>query len=523
MSFVRRASAQRAGVVPPAAADSATKLRGVVEQLPDTPDRVGEWRIDGHAVVVDAQTRIEERAVRAADGYWTQAAKGIVVHAPRPPIADEVGGVGLGRVAAGASRSACFRATSLRHRAHVRPRDRRAVVADAPRGRLRWTAMARALVPATFADYRELARRRLPRQLFDYIDGGSFQEVTLRDNAADLDRLRIRQQVLRDVSHIDLTTRVLGEPWSMPVAFAPVGLAGLMRKRGEVQAVRAAEAAGVPFSLSTVGLCSIEEVAAAARKPFWFQLYVMRDRGFVAEVIERAKRAGCSALVLTVDLAYTGARYRDVRNGLAGGLGARGKLAIALDGMRRLGWVRDVMLGGRPLVFGTIAPKLPHARSLHEFLGWVQGNFDPSVTWRDVEWIRGLWGGPLVIKGVLEPGDATLAAEAGAQAIVVSNHGGRQLDSVPSTIAALPAIVDAVGDRLEVLFDGGVRSGLDVVKAVALGARACFVGRAWVYALAAGGEAGVARMLATMRREMEVAMALAGVTSVAALDRSALV
>jgi L-lactate dehydrogenase (cytochrome) len=383
--------------------------------------------------------------------------------------------------------------------------------------------MTRALVPATYADYRELARRRLPRQLFDYIDGGSYQEVTLRDNAADLDRLRIRQQVLRDVSRIDLSTRVLGQPWAMPVAFAPVGLAGLFRRRGEVQAVRAAEAAGVPFALSTVGLCSIEEVAQAAHEPFWFQLYVMRDRGFVAEIIERARQARCSALMVTVDLAYTGARYRDVRSGMAGGLGLGGKLAVALDGARRIAWLRDVMIGGRPLVFGTIAPRLPRAQSLHDFVGWVQANFDPSVTWKDVEWIRSRWGGPLVVKGVLEASDARLAADAGAQAVVVSNHGGRQLDSVPSTITALPAIVEAVGDRLEVLLDGGVRSGLDVVKAVALGARACFVGRAWVYALAALGEAGVTRMLATMRREMEVAMALAGVTSVAAIDRSVLV
>jgi L-lactate dehydrogenase (cytochrome) len=383
--------------------------------------------------------------------------------------------------------------------------------------------MARALVPATFADYRELARRRLPRQLFDYIDGGSYQEVTLRDNAADLDRLRIRQRVLQDVSRVDLSTRVLGVPWPMPVAFAPVGLAGLMRRRGEVQAVRAAEAVGVPFCLSTVGLCSIEEVAHAARAPFWFQLYVMRDRGFVAEVIERARQARCSALVLTVDVALPGARYRDVRNGMAGRLGLGGKLAVALDGARRLGWLRDVMLGGRPLVFGTIAPKLPDARSLPEFVGWVGRNFDASVTWKDVDWIRSLWPGPLVIKGVLDPEDARMAAAVGAQAIVVSNHGGRQLDSVPSTIAALPAIVDAVGDRLEVLFDGGVRSGLDVIKAIAVGARGCLVGRAWVYALAALGEAGVTRMFATMRREMEVAMALAGVASVSALDRSALV
>jgi L-lactate dehydrogenase (cytochrome) len=383
--------------------------------------------------------------------------------------------------------------------------------------------MARALVPATFADYRELSRRRLPRQLFDYIDGGSYQEVTLRDNAGDLDRLRIRQRVLRDVSRLELSTSVLGERWAMPVAFAPVGLAGLMRRRGEVQAARAAEAAGVPFSLSTVGLCSIEEVAQASRTPFWFQLYMMRDRGFVAELIARARHARCSALMLTVDLAYIGARYRDVRSGVAGGLGFRGRLAVALDRIRRIAWVHDVALGGRPLVFGTIASRLPNARSLPEFVEFVQGSFDPSVTWKDVEWVRTQWGGPLVIKGVLEPEDAKMAADAGAQAIVVSNHGGRQLDSVPSTIVALPAIADAVGDRLDVIFDGGVRSGLDVVKAIALGSKGCLIGRAWVYALAALGEAGVTRMLQTIRKEIEVAMALAGVTSVSAIDRTLLV
>ncbi|MFO1198509.1 MAG: L-lactate dehydrogenase [Burkholderiaceae bacterium] len=383
--------------------------------------------------------------------------------------------------------------------------------------------MPRALVPATYADYRERARAFLPRQLFDYIDGGAYQEVTLRDNALDLDRLRIRQQVLRDVSAVDMTARVLGQQWSMPVAFAPVGLAGLFRRRGEVQAVRAAEAAGVPFSLSTVGLCSIEEVARAATKPFWFQLYVMRDRGFVGELIDRAKAAGCGALLITVDLAYTGARYRDVRSGMAGGLGAGGKLAVALDRARRLAWIRDVALGGRPLVFGSIASKLPHARSLPEFVEFVAGNFDPSVTWKDVEWIRDRWGGPLVVKGVMEAADARLAADAGAHAVIVSNHGGRQLDSVPSTISALPAIADAVGDRVDVIFDGGVRSGLDVVKALALGAKGCLIGRAWVWALAAQGEEGVTRMLQTMRREILVAMALSGVTSVSAIDRSLLV
>jgi len=383
--------------------------------------------------------------------------------------------------------------------------------------------MSRALVPITHIDYRDLARRRLPRQLFDYLEGGSYQELTLRDNVADLDRLRIRQRVLQDVSKIDISTQVLGEPWSMPVAFAPVGLAGIMRRRGEVQAVRAAEAIGVPFSLSTVGLCSIEEVSAAAQKPFWFQLYVTRDRGFVVDLVERAKRAGCSALILTVDLAYTGARYRDVRSGMTGGANLWGKLAITFDRARRIAWLLDVALGGRPLIFGTVAPAVPNARSLPQFVAWMQANFDPSVTWKDVEWLRSLWSGPLIIKGVLEASDAKMAADIGAQAIVVSNHGGRQLDSARSTISALPEIVDAVGDRVEVLFDGGVRSGLDVIKALALGARACLVGRAWVFALAALGEAGVTRMFATMRKEIESAMGLAGVSSLAAINRSLLV
>ncbi len=383
--------------------------------------------------------------------------------------------------------------------------------------------MSRALIPVTYSDYRELARKRLLHRLFEYIDGGSYQEVTLADNAADLDRLRIRQRVLRDVSARNIATTVLGRPWTMPVGLAPIGLAGLFRRRGEVQALRAAEAAGVPFTLSTVGLCSIEEVAQASTKPFWFQLYVMRDRGFVAELIQRAQAARCGALVLTVDLAVPGARYRDIRSGMMGGLNARGRLAVALDLLRHTGWVWDVAVRGKPLVFGTIAPKLPGARSLPDFVEFVGKNFDPSVTWKDVEWIRSLWGGPLIVKGVLDPEDARAAVRAGAEAIVVSNHGGRQLDSVPSTIAALPAIVDAVGGRAEVLFDGGVRSGLDVFKALALGAQAALLGKAWVFALAALGESGVARVLNTVRGELGVAMALAGLTSVAAIGSDALV
>ena len=308
----------------------------------------------------------------------------------------------------------------------------------------------------------------------------------------------------------------------MPLGLAPVGLAGMMRRRGETQAVRAANAADVTWCLSTVGLCSIEEVAAAASKPFWFQLYMMRDRGFVGELIDRAKAARCEALVVTVDLAVPGLRMRDVRNGMTGGLDAFANLGVNLERATRLRWIHDVVLRGGPLVFGTLAAKLPEAKTLPEFHDFVRRNFDPTVTWQDIDWIRSRWDGPMVIKGVMDPADARAAVSAGAQALVVSNHGGRQLDSAPSTIAALPAIADAVGDRLDVLVDGGIRGGLDVMKALACGARACLMGRAWVFALAAMGEAGVARLLASARNELRVSLALAGIDSVRKVDRGSL-
>lgn len=382
--------------------------------------------------------------------------------------------------------------------------------------------MARTWLPATFQDYRAMARSRLPRQLFEYIDGAAHDELTLRANAADLDALRLRQLVLRNVEQVDLRTTVLGREWSMPLGLAPVGLAGMMRRRGETQAVRAANAADVTWCLSTVGLCSIEEVAAAASAPFWFQLYMMRDRGFVGELIDRAKAARCEALVVTVDLAVPGLRMRDVRNGMTGGLGAFASLGVNLERATRLRWIHDVVLRGGPLVFGTLAAKLPEAKTLPEFHDFVRRNFDPTVTWQDIDWIRSRWDGPMVIKGVMDPQDARAAASAGAQALVVSNHGGRQLDSAPSTIAALPAIADAVGDRLDVLVDGGIRGGLDVMKALACGARACLMGRAWVFALAAMGEAGVARLLASARNELRVSLALAGIDSVRKVDRGSL-
>lgn len=374
--------------------------------------------------------------------------------------------------------------------------------------------MSHPLAPATYADQRDKARRFLPRQLFDYIDGGSYNEVTLRNNSQDLDRLCINQRVLRDVSRITTSTRILGQDWSMPVALAPVGLAGLFRRCGEIQAAHAAQAFGIPFTLSMMGLCSIEEVAKNSAKPFWFQLYMMRDRGFVMELVERAEKVGCSALVVTVDLPYTGVRYRDVRNGLVGGLGLSDNIRVIIDRMQKLGWLRDVVLSGRPLTLGTIAHKLPPAGLFPDFVKFAHSNFDPSVTWKDIEWIRARWKGALIIKGVMDEEDARLAADVGAQSVVVSNHGGRQLDSVSSSIAALPAIATAVGDRVDVLIDGGIRSGLDVIKAVALGAKGCLLGRAWAYPLAANGEAGVKSMLRTMHSEIRVAMALSGATSI---------
>jgi L-lactate dehydrogenase (cytochrome) len=371
------------------------------------------------------------------------------------------------------------------------------------------------LVPASISDYRALAARRLPRMLFDYIDGGSGDEQTLAANRADFQRFLLRQRVMRDVSNVDTSTTIVGERAALPVVLGPVGLAGMMARRGEVQAVRAAEAAGVPFCLSTVGLCSVEEVRAASDRPFWFQLYMMRDRGFVRELLQRARASGVTVLVFTVDLAMVGARYRDRRNGMSGGLSLGGQLRKSLDFALHPGWVWDVAISGRPLVFGNMAHKVATARTVNDFRAFIDAQFDPSVTWRDVEWLRGEWPGTLIIKGVLEPEDAAAAADAGAQGIIVSNHGGRQLDGAPSAISMLSRVRDAVEGRSELFMDGGVRSGQDIVKALALGARAVLLGRAWVWALAARGEAGVRDVLAILQKEMAVTLALTGVTRVA--------
>jgi L-lactate dehydrogenase (cytochrome) len=374
------------------------------------------------------------------------------------------------------------------------------------------------LVPATVSDYRRLAEARLPRQLFDYIDGGAADERTLAANRDDFARFQLRQRVLRDVSNVSTDTQMFGHAAAMPVALAPVGLAGLFRRRGETQAVRAAEAAGVPFTLSTVGLCSLEEVRGASTKPFWFQLYMMRDRGYVRELLQRARKVDVDTLVFTVDLAVVGSRYRDRRNGMGGGLPPGSRLRSMLNFAAHPRWLVDVALGGRPLVFGNLASYVASARNVEDFRAWIDAQFDPSVTWKDIEWLRREWPGTLVIKGILEPEDAIAAMNSGAQGIVVSNHGGRQLDSAPSSISALPRIADAVGDRLEVMMDGGVHSGADVVKAIALGARSVMIGRGWVYALAAGGEAGVRHILAQIQREIVVTLALTGLTSVPAIS-----
>jgi L-lactate dehydrogenase (cytochrome) len=371
---------------------------------------------------------------------------------------------------------------------------------------------------ASISDYRALAQARLPHFLFEYLDGGSYDEVTLRRNVEDLRSVALRQRVLRDVSAIDLTTQLFGKSWALPVGLGPVGLSGLYARRGEVQAARAAAAANVPFALSTLSACSIEEVARAA--PLWFQLYIVKDRGFVADMIARAKEAGCGALLLTVDLAVPGTRYRDYRAGLSGSL--RGPASRMRQVLQRPDWAWDVGLRGRPLTMGNLEKLLGTDAVLADLMGWVGANFDASVTWKDVEWVRAQWDGPLVIKGILDPDDARLAADSGADGIVVSNHGGRQLDGALSSARALPRIAEAVGGRTAILADGGVRSGLDVVRMLALGADFVLMGRAWAYALAACGQAGVAHVLKLIDAEMRVAMALTGCTRIDELTRDIL-
>ena len=379
------------------------------------------------------------------------------------------------------------------------------------------------LAPATYQDYRELARKRLPRQIFDYIDGGSFGEATLAANRDDLKRLHLRQRVLRDVSELTLSTTVMGEDLSLPLILAPVGFGGMFARRAEVQAAKSAERAGISFCESTLSICSMEEVAVATKRPLWFQLYVMKDRRYAEDLMARAQAVGCTTLVLTVDLPVVGRRYRDVRNGISGSISRVNRVRRGLDIGRHPQWVRDVALGGRPLTFGNLERALPNARVPGDFQEWVASQFDPSVTWDDLAWLRSHWSGKIALKGILDPDDARRAVANGADAVIVSNHGGRQLDDVPSTISALPAIAQAIGGDCDVLMDGGVRSGLDVVKALALGARACLIGRSWAFAVAARGERGVDRLLRGFREEMLVTLGLMGVTNVSDIDTSVLV
>jgi L-lactate dehydrogenase (cytochrome) len=375
---------------------------------------------------------------------------------------------------------------------------------------------------ASVSDFRELARRRLPRIFFEYIDGGSYAEVTLKRNVADLEAIALRQLVMRDMSALDMSVETLGHKLALPVGLAPVGMAGMYARRGETQAAKAAAAAGVPFCLSAMGICGAEEVAEAAGTPPWFQLYMLKDRGYMRELLARVKAAGCPVLVFTVDLPIPGARYRDRRSGFTGLPPLAAALNRAWDGATHPAWSWDVAMHGRPHTLGSVASALQQGKNVTDFLAWIARNFDRTVTWKDLEWVRQTWDGPIVIKGVLDPEDAKAAVSAGAQGLVVSNHGGRQLDGVKSSIAALPRIADAVGGDLEVYLDGGVRSGLDVLKALALGAKACFVGRAWAWSLAAGGQAGVAQMLEIIRAELAVAMILTGCASARSASRTLL-
>lgn len=376
------------------------------------------------------------------------------------------------------------------------------------------------LVPASVEDYRRLANKRLPQFLFDYLDGGSYAETTLKNNVADYQKLNLVQTVMRDVSSIDTSSSKLGAVSAMPISLAPIGMAGMFGRRGELQAKQAADAAGIPFTLSTVGICSLEEVAAISNIPFWFQLYMLKDRGAVQEMLQRARDVGVSTLLFTVDLAVLGARYRDKRNGMSGGINTLGKLRGGLDLLSKWSWIQEVGLRGKPHTFGNLANYVPNASRPDDFQAWITQQVDPSVTWKDIEWLRSIWSGQLIIKGVLNPTDAALAIKSGADGIVVSNHGGRQLDCVSSTINALPAIKDAIGDTGTLIVDGGIRSGQDVFKALAQGADHTLIGRPWVYALAAQGQKGVYDTLTAFRSELEISMALTGVTRIEQIDHS---
>lgn len=376
------------------------------------------------------------------------------------------------------------------------------------------------MIISASTDYRAAAQRKLPPFLFHYIDGGANAEHTLKRNVSDLAEIALRQRVLRDMSQLSLETQLLGETLAMPVALAPVGLTGMYARRGEVQAAKAAASKGIPFTLSTVSVCPIEEVAPAIDRPMWFQLYVLKDRGFMKNALERAKAAGVTTLVFTVDMPVPGARYRDAHSGMSGPNAA---LRRMLQAMTHPAWALDVGLLGRPHDLGNISAYRGNPTGLADYIGWLGNNFDPSISWQDLQWIRDFWDGPMIIKGILDADDARDAVRFGADGIVVSNHGGRQLDGVLSSARALPAIAEAVKGDLAILVDSGVRTGLDVVRMLALGADTVMLGRAYIYALAAAGESGVSNLLELIEKEIRVAMVLTGAKSIREISADSLV
>ncbi|HEY4983282.1 MAG TPA: alpha-hydroxy acid oxidase [Pseudolabrys sp.] len=369
-------------------------------------------------------------------------------------------------------------------------------------------------------DLRTLARRRVPRAFFDYADSGSYNEETLRANRADLEAIKLRQRVLVDVSERSLATTIIGQKVSAPIVLAPVGLCGMQHGNGEILSAQAANEAGIPFTLSTMSICSIEDVAEATRQPFWFQLYVIRDRDFSKDILSRAVAAKCSALVLTVDLQVLGQRHRDIKNGMT--VPPEIRIKNIIDVASKPAWAWSI-LNGKRKTFGNLAGHVKGMDNVNSLAAWIGTQFDPALSWKDVEWIKKIWPGKLILKGILDADDAKTAVKLGADAIVVSNHGGRQLDGAPSSISALPKIAEAVGSDTEVLFDGGIRTGADIMRALALGARACLIGRAYIYGLGAAGEAGVAKAIDILEKELDVAMALTGTNRIAEIDGRVLV
>jgi L-lactate dehydrogenase (cytochrome) len=368
-------------------------------------------------------------------------------------------------------------------------------------------------------DLRQHARRNVPKMFFDYADAGSYTEGTLRSNRSDLEQIKLRQRVLVNVDQRSTATTMLGEPVPVPLALGPIGLGGMMHGDGEILACRAAQAAGIPYTLSTMSINSIEDVASAVDKPFWFQLYVMRDRGFIKELVQRAAAARCSALMLTVDLQVLGQRHCDMRNGLT--VPPEIKIKNLIDIATKPAWALSI-LKGKSKTFGNLAGHVKDTTNINSLAQWTASQFDPTLSWKDVEWIKSIWPGKLILKGILDVDDAKIAVTTGADAISVSNHGGRQLDGAPSAISALPRVVDAVGSEIEVMFDSGVRTGADMMRALALGARSCIVGRSYIYGLGAGGQAGVARAIEILHKELDVTMALCGVKSIAEINRDVL-